>query len=106
MPMKKSDPKSSQPKVKVGAKAAVRSTSSRPSRPPSARGADPLVDQAVAVQALVSGMPSNTNKAKEIGHGNAVSPPRGLTVEPSSPAATASTLSESNASAKTGDGTP
>jgi catalase len=104
--MKKSGPKSSPPRTKVGAKAAVRSTSSRPARPPASDGTDPLVDQAAAVQALVSGMPSNTNKPKEIGHDNAVSPPRGLTVEPPSPAATASTLSEANTSAKTGAGTP
>lgn len=58
--------------------------------------------QATETQALVKSMPENSNKAREIGRANAVSPPVGLTRKPASRAVGASTLSESNPSAKTG----
>ena len=74
----------------------------RPVRPEKARQ-DPLAQQAAAVQALAAAMPQNTIKAKEFGRANAVSPPRGATVKVTSELATASTLSENNVSAKTGD---
>ncbi|MEQ1683995.1 MAG: catalase [Burkholderiaceae bacterium] len=61
-----------------------------------------LAAQAADTQALVKSMPDNSNKAKEIGRANAVSPPVGLTRKPASRAVGASTLSESNVSAKTG----
>ncbi|MDP3821993.1 MAG: catalase [Burkholderiales bacterium] len=61
-----------------------------------------LAAQATETQALVKSMPENSNKAREIGRANAVSPPVGLTRKPASRAAGASTLSESNPSAKTG----
>ncbi|MEO5697519.1 MAG: catalase [Burkholderiaceae bacterium] len=65
--------------------------------------ADPAAQQAAAVQAMAAAMPHNAIKAKEIGRDNAISPPAGPTVEPSSPTASASTLSEVNESAKTGN---
>ncbi len=91
----------------LASKAAVRSTSSRTSKAAIETTSDsPQAQQAAATQALVAAMPYNAIKAKEIGHDNAVSPPRGATAEPASPAVTASTLSESNASSKTGGGSP
>ena len=57
-------------------------------------------------QALAAAMPHNPGKALEIGRRNAVSPPRGATLSIDAPAASASTLSEANVSAKTGAGTP
>ncbi len=62
----------------------------------------PVTEQAVATQALVAAMPHNTNKALEAGRENALSPPVGLTAEPSSSTVSGSTLSEVNATAKTG----
>jgi catalase len=90
--MKKPDTKASPVKKKAAVKPAAQH--------------DARADQAAAVQALAAAMPHNSNKGKEIGRANAVSPPQGLTAEPTSAAATASTLSEANPSAKTGDGTP
>ena len=63
-----------------------------------------LAQQAAAVEVLTRSMPYNANKRKEFGRDNAVSPPVGQTVEPSSALASASTLSEINLSAKTGGG--
>jgi len=65
-----------------------------------------LAAQAADTQALVKSMPDNSNKAREIGRANAVSPPVGLTRKPASRAPGASTLSESNSSAKTGGAKP
>lgn len=64
---------------------------------------DARAAQAEAVQALAAAMPCNTNKGKEFGRANAVSPARGISVEPTSAASGASTLSEVNASTKTGN---
>ena len=90
----------------VASKAAARSTSGRPAAPPRDTARDALAEQAQATQALVEAMPWNANKALEIGRDNAVHPPAGLQAEPASAAVTASTLSESNPSDKTGSGTP
>jgi len=60
--------------------------------------------QAAAAQALAAAMPHNDSKRKEFGRDDAVSPPPGQTVEPSSELASASTVSEANRSAKTGGG--
>ena len=100
--MKKSDKST----AATAAKAAARSTSGRPSVSPRDTGGDALAEQAAGTQALVAAMPWNANKALETGHENAIHPPPGLQVEPPAPAVTASTLTESNASAKTGSGTP
>ncbi len=95
-------PKPSAPATKsAGSKAAARKTTARPTAPPE-NSSDPLTHQAAATHALVAAMPANTNKALEVGRANAVSPPKGLTAEPTDPSVGASTLSESNASAKTG----
>lgn len=53
-------------------------------------------------QALAAAMPCNSGKALEFGRDNAVAPPVGASVPAMAPAATASTLSEANVSAKSG----
>ena len=65
--------------------------------------ADPVMAQADGTQALVASMLHNANKAFDFGRDNAVDPPVGLTAEPASDAVSASTLSEVNVSAKTGE---
>ena len=70
--------------------------------------ADALAQQAAAVEALVASMPHNANKSKEFGRDNAISPPAGQTQAPNSELIaelmSASTLSESNLTAKTSGG--
>ncbi|MGL6112918.1 MAG: catalase, partial [Rubrivivax sp.] len=68
--------------------------------------ADPVLAQANGTQALVASMPHNANKASDFGRDNALNPPVGLTAEPASSAVSASTLSEVNVTAKTGDPVP
>ena len=63
--------------------------------------ADVVAQQAAAVEALAASMPFNANKSKEFGRDNAITPPAGQTLQPTSELASASTLSESNLSAKT-----
>jgi catalase len=65
-----------------------------------------LADKMVASQALSAAMPYNVNKAAEHGRGAALTPPEGATAEPATPAATGSTVSETNASDKVGSGKP
>ena len=89
----------------------MKKSSNNPTRPETGastasakRGGDELVRQAAEAQALAAAMPHNASKASEFGRKNALAPPTGQTVEPASALATASTLSEANHSAKTGDG--
>ena len=63
---------------------------------------DSQAAQAAEVERLADAMPNNAIKAREFGRKNAVSPPAGQTVEPLTALATASTLSEANASARSG----
>jgi catalase len=88
-------------KPKSAAKAAARNTDSGP-----ARALPPADDAAVRKMAetgdMAAAMPFNPNKAAEHGQQNGQRPPAGATVTPASPLATASTLSEANASAKAG----
>lgn len=86
------------------AQAAARNTDSRGAARAPAGSADPLVQKAVAINALASAMPENTNKAAEYGRKAATRPPAGKTVAPTSATVTGSTLSESNASDKVGEG--
>jgi catalase len=64
--------------------------------------AEQMAEQLAATQAMSAAMPYNTAKAHEFGRENAVSPPRGASVPSSSPTTLASTLTESNASSKSG----
>ncbi|MFM9926027.1 catalase [Variovorax sp. H27-G14] len=86
------------------ARAAARNTDSGPASPmpPQAGKGDPPAQKAMDTQALASGMPSNTNKALEHGEANAQATPAGVTVKPPSRLPGGSTLSEQNASEKTG----
>jgi catalase len=70
---------------------------------PAAAGKDDLPAQKmIDAQALAAAMPANPNKALEHGLPNAQSAPVGATATPASRLPTGSTLSEANASAKTG----
>jgi catalase len=84
------------------AKAAARRTTSRPAKPTTETGGDPLAAQAADTQKLVESMPYNTTKAYEFGRDNAVYPSEGQTAELPSNEVGASTLTEANPSAKTG----
>ncbi len=90
------------------ARAAARNTDSGPAAPaPTAAGKDDLPAQKmIDAQALAAGMPANPNKALEHGLVNAQSAPAGATATPASRLPTGSTLSEANASAKTGSAAP
>ena len=90
----------------------ILSTVSGPSKaqPPASLGSkDPIAAQllikTVAGQQLAAAMPFNPNKPAEYGDA-ARTPPPGATAEPSTPAATASTSTETIASAKLGAGVP
>ncbi|TAL25535.1 MAG: catalase [Aquabacterium sp.] len=84
------------------ARSSARNTSSRPAEPIGEGSTDPLARQAADIQRLAAAVPANPLKPKETGYRNAVSPPAGTPVKPPSAQATASTLSETNVSAKTG----
>jgi catalase len=86
------------------ARAAARNTDSGPAAPaPAAAGKDDLPAQKmIDAQALAAAMPANPNKTLEHGLNNAQSAPVGATATPASRLPTGSTLSEANASAKTG----
>ena len=90
----------------VTAKAAARSTTSRPSDPSGETGGDALAEQARQTQQLVASVPFNQTKAAEYGQAAAIAPPQGMTAQPESPMVTASTLTETTSSAKTGDTPP
>ncbi len=70
-------------------------------RPPRGKG-DPPTQKAIDTQAMAASMPANANKPLEYGEANAATPPRGESVDPPSRLPSASSLSEANASAKTG----
>lgn len=78
----------------------------RPNRAIDLCALDALAQQVAAVEALARSMPRNINKDKEFGRDNAISPAAGQTMAPQSKLASASTLSESNLSAKTGGHEP
>ncbi|MEO5589610.1 MAG: catalase HPII, partial [Gemmatimonadaceae bacterium] len=64
---------------------------------------DAVGQQAKDVEATASAIPHNSNKPGEVGRENAINPPEGASVEPASEQVGASTLSETNYSAKTGE---
>ena len=68
----------------------------------SANMPDLLARKMEQVEAMVEAMPFNANKAGEHGFAHALAPQAGATLEPASPLATGSTLSEDNSSEKTG----
>jgi len=90
------------------ARAAARNTDSAPASPaPAAAGkGDPPAQKAIDTQAMAGGMPANVSKPLEYGEANAQSTPAGATVSAPSRLPGASTLSEGNASDKTGSAAP
>ena len=81
----------------------VGSGGSAPLTPEVSESYDPVMAQATDTQALVAAIPYNANKALDAGRDNALNPPVGLTAAPASDAVSASTLSETNITAKTGE---
>ena len=86
------------------AKAAARNTASAPTHPSKSTVSDALAEKAAATDALVASIPYNPNKPGEIGRDNAVSPPEGFSAAPPRLSVGSSTLTERNASDKTGPG--
>ena len=86
----------------AAAKAAARSTASGPSHPSAATAGDTLAEKAAATERLAASVRHNTNKRGEFGRENAVHPPTGFSVPPTSSLVGTSTISERNRSAKTG----
>ncbi len=82
-------------------KGAAKSTVSGPSRLPNDVGNGPAERKMRGTQALAAAFPFNASKAGEIGKA-ARTPKAGATAKPSDPAVGASTLTETNVSAKTG----
>jgi catalase len=77
-------------------------TAGSKAKSPPPKPQDSLATQAGEVDSLARARPFNANAALEYGRDNAISPPLGQTAEPPSARATASTLTEANASPKTG----
>lgn len=78
-------------------------TDSGPANDPAGgQGSGEGVAKAAAVGKLASDMPYNPNKEAEHGHANALTPPTGASVKPTSRDATGSTLAEKNHTEKYG----
>ena len=98
---------SSPPKAKAKAsKASARNTDSGPAHAGGAPDGDLPAQRAADTNALAAAMPANLNKPLEHGEAGALTPPQGLTAQPASRLPTGSTLSETNASHKTGHVAP
>jgi len=103
--MAKQPRSSAPPEASLGAaRAAARNTDSAPAHPapPAAGKGDAPAQRAIDTQALAAAMPANTNKPLE----HTPQAPVGLGAKPASRLPTGSTLSESNASDKTGSVAP
>ncbi|MGI4812392.1 MAG: catalase [Janthinobacterium lividum] len=98
--------KSASPKGGPAAKAAARNTGSAPTHSASDAAGDALVKKMQDTNALAAAMPHNPNSLVDHGHDNALAPQPGASVAAPSPAVTGSSLTEANASAKTGSGKP
>ncbi len=84
------------------AKAAARNTASAPSHPAPGANGDALAEKAAATNALVASIPYNSNTPGEFGRDNAIAPPEGFSAAPPAASTGSSTLTERNASEKTG----
>jgi len=93
-------------KKTTAAKAAARNTDSGPAKVGPSGDGDAAARRAAETGDVAAAMPFNANKAAEHGMDNGQHPPAGTSVAPPSRLPTASTLSESNASAKTGGVAP
>jgi catalase len=103
--MKNNSPKNVRSKRAALSSAAARRASAHTEGVSPVAGRNAQAGQAAAIQKLAAARPYNAAKSKEVGRANAVTPPIGEAVKPDALPATASTLSEDNATAKTGSGT-
>lgn len=107
--MKKTESSSSTPakvsgeSISTSAPTPARRTDRSARSAKSSAASDPVMEQVSATQALVADIPHNANKALDFGRDNALHPPVGMTAEPASEKVSASTLSETNISTKTGE---
>lgn len=85
----------------AGMTTSARSTVSGPARKDARKLADALTAKMEGAEQLAAAMPFNPTKAREYGRAS-FDPPAGAAAEPPDPRATASTLSEANASPKVG----
>ena len=99
--MAKGKTQNSKPEEQAAVDTAYFNTDSAPALPPSSKAKHPALKQARATGETVDKLPANENKAAEYGKGSA-KPPAGQTAEPPDESVAASTLSEKNTSAKTG----
>jgi catalase len=83
-----------------------RTTVGGPAEPDFRGSGDAVAVKAAATEAVAAAFVFNTNKAAEYDPDAAVSPPEGASAAPADPLAGASTVSESSASSKVGDGAP
>jgi catalase len=97
----KTAPRGKTSKENLSSPTGVGTTVSGPSHPGAPLTA--MAEYAAEVQELVEAIAANDNKAGEYRYANALAPAAGVTVEPPSARTGASTLSEANASDKTGD---
>jgi catalase len=106
--MRKSDPQpnKSAPTKQTEAKTAARQSVGGLSHPAPASSDDLIAQRAADVQALAVAIPHNSIKPAEHGLDNGHCPPAGMSVQPRSSFAGASTLTEWNASPKAGSGLP
>ena len=88
----------------VAARSAARNTDSGPAQIPPQATDDPAARKAASTNALAASMPHNSLKPLEHGVESGLSTNAGLTSEPDHPDTMASTLSEPEATAKTGAG--
>ena len=100
--MAKGKTRSTKPEEQAAVDTAYFNTDSAPALPPSGKSRHPALKKARATGTTVDGMPANANKPAEYGKA-AANPPVGQTVEPADDSVAASTLSEANESAKTGE---
>ena len=90
------------PKKNVSGQSSARNSDSAAAKAPRRGTGDLLAKQAADVEATVAALPFNENKAAEHGRQQATMPPEGTEIIPPSPLVSASTLAESNESAKVG----
>jgi catalase len=83
-----------------------RTTISGPAAPDNSGTGDVLAEKVAGTQQVASAFPFNEIKSAEYDPAAALTPPEGPTAQPSDPIVGASTVSESNASEKTGSGGP
>ena len=103
--MPKSTKTPAKPGPRAAAKSAARNSDSGPSQI-SLASADLHSQKLAQVQDMAAAMPDNANKAAEHGFRQGTAPPQGTQVEPASRLATGGTLSEANASSKSGGVAP